>query len=124
MVGTWRLKSVDVVDSPREGDVRPWGRRPEGLLSYTPDGYMFVAINGGDESGPGLSRELRDMLFYAGRWELGEKGALAHVILHSADVDRIGVRLERTARVSGKTLTIVGRGRAGHMVRLVWKKAA
>lgn len=41
LVGTWQLRSV--IDPP--GTTQPWmGRKPQGVLTYTPDGWVVVQI--------------------------------------------------------------------------------
>ena len=43
IVGTWRL--VAYIFAPDDGgQVHPYGENPTGLITYTADGYMHVAI--------------------------------------------------------------------------------
>ena len=43
LIGTWRLISVEYMDRNNTLSY-PYGRNPEGCLTYTEDGYMSVTI--------------------------------------------------------------------------------
>lgn len=54
LVGAWKL--VSYVQRPVDGtsDVFPLGERPQGIIMYTPDGYMSAQLMHGDDR-PGFA---------------------------------------------------------------------
>jgi hypothetical protein len=93
IVGTWRLISWELHDG--EGHVsHPMGRRPNGRLTYTPDGYMAVLITGRDrrKTIPGdpvmgipdaTITAARRSIAYAGTYERNGDTLVHHVDLSS-----------------------------------------
>lgn len=44
LVGTWRLVSAVATTASGDRDPHPYGLKPDGLLSYMPDGRMTAII--------------------------------------------------------------------------------
>src|SRR3954469_5751712 len=69
--GVWELESFSILDNEQKR--QPWGFDATGLLIYTPDGYVSVAINRFAPWSPTgrpfdpAEASLRS-LFYAGRY--------------------------------------------------------
>ena len=45
LVGTWLLEEFSVQFSDSRPDVHPFGSHPNGMLTYTPDGYMQAILS-------------------------------------------------------------------------------
>ena len=116
LVGTWTLKSFQIVEDGHEA--RDWGRNPTGILIYTKDGYMSVAIN------REISKKDRKLslphIFYSGTYKL-RKNEIIHKVQNASEFDRIGKNLIRTASLKGKILELVTHANGWHAV-LQWRK--
>src|SRR6202521_5926182 len=44
LVGTWKLLSASYLVNNREANTRPYGLHPTGLITYTGDGRVMVAV--------------------------------------------------------------------------------
>ncbi len=135
VVATWRLQLWETRTA--DGAVRfPLGRDAVGYLSYTPDGYVFVAM-----MRAGRPRyETSDLLggtpaeraeaaagyvTYCGRYEM-QDGRAIHRIELSLFPNWVGVDQVRFAEVDGDTLTITTAPIAiggTPTNRLVWPRA-
>jgi lipocalin-like protein len=71
LTGTWRLSEVTAASGGGPA-ARPLGRAPQGLITYTADGWMSVVILPSRESGV-------PPICYAGRAELSD-GSVSHVV--------------------------------------------
>lgn len=88
-IGTWRLLSYEVRSST--GETRyPWGQDPVGLLMYSDDGYVSVAMMSADR--PGFSAKdikkgtieekmaaVDTYISYSGRYEILKDTVIHHV---------------------------------------------
>tara|TARA_R110002073_G_scaffold323263_2_gene500551 strand:- start:622 stop:1065 length:444 start_codon:yes stop_codon:yes gene_type:complete len=50
LIGTWKLVSWEISYSPDGAVTCPFGQNPEGILIYSPDGYMSANISQADRS--------------------------------------------------------------------------
>jgi hypothetical protein len=135
LVGTWRL----LLWENRAGDGTisyPLGRDAVGLIIYTDDGYMSVAIMGaarpsfaaGDLLGGTSEEKARaaaSYVSYCGQYEVCGDSVIHHVEL-SLFPNWIGVDQERHVEVSGSRLTLqapplVIKG-VEQTARLVWER--
>jgi hypothetical protein len=135
LVGTWRLVSFESRDE--EGAVTyPYGRGALGYISYSADGYVFVAIcaadrrpfAGGDAIAAAegeLAEAARTYRSYVARYELRGGRVLHHFEL-SLFPNRIGTTEERVVEYDGRLLRLstppmpsAGAVRTHH---LVWER--
>lgn len=123
LVGTWQLMSFEIVDSVGSSKSRPWCQSPWGILTYTDQGYMSAGINCMGQSQPkNPTDDPKDMVFYAGTYEIKNDGLVLHKVSNSSDITRIGKIMERHVSLQEDILTITAVGVKGP-VRLVWKRA-
>lgn len=127
-VGAWRLVSTEFKDA--DGKLTyPYGPDPQGILTYTADGYMSGAIMDSQRQ-PFASGNIFDAtdaeraavaygyVSYAGRFEVVEGKVLHHVEVSLAP-NWLGTTQERGYRLDGDRLTLVApRG------TLVWERVA
>lgn len=135
LVGTWRLLSCETVSG--DGTVsHPFGRDATGLIVYTADGYMSVAIMQPDRepfaSGDLLggsddekARAAESYLSYCGRYEYSGDSVVHRVEL-SLFPNWVGGDQERSVDLDGRRLTLeaspgVIRG-VEQSARLVWER--
>ncbi len=135
VVGTWRLELWETRSA--DGDVgHPLGRDAVGYLTYTPDGYVFVAMmragrppyETSDLLG-GTTAERAEAaagyVTYCGRYEI-QDGRVIHRIELSLFPNWVGLDQVRFAELDGDTLTITTAPIAigGTTTnRLVWRRA-
>jgi hypothetical protein len=136
LVGTWRLVSWENVST--DGTISyPLGREAVGVIVYTDDGYMFVAIMCPDRqpfaagdllkgSSEEKVRAAETYVSYCGRYELRGDTVIHHVEL-SLFPNWSGVDQERPVEVTGHRLTLRTRrfllGGMEQNARLVWERA-
>ncbi len=134
LIGGWRLTSWDVTTA--DAITYPFGDDAEGLLTYTPDGWMqatVVAAGRPRLSHPSprrvpdaeLAAAARDFFSYAGRWHL-EDTTVVHEVLLSANPEMVGTRQRRHVRLEGRSLTLSADEPVGEHVRhhrLAWHRA-
>jgi hypothetical protein len=118
LTGTWRLRDVTAA---RDGGpvARPFGRAPQGLITYTADGWMSVMILPSGESGVAP-------ICYAGRAELAD-GAVSHIVEVGSAPYGAGTVQTRRARLdpAGHLLLVVPPGVADpEAITLRWAKAS
>ena len=135
LVGTWRLLSWETRSA--DGEISyPLGRDAVGIIVYTDDGYMFVAIMRPDRepfaagdllagSGEEKARAAESYVSYCGRYEYQSDSVIHHVEL-SLFPNWSGVDQERLVEVTGNRLTLRTRpllleGRE-QTARLVWER--
>jgi Lipocalin-like domain len=118
LVGTWRLLSWE--NRSADGTISyPLGRRAVGLIIYTADGYMSVAIMRADRepfaagdllggSSEEKARAAESYVSYCGRYELRGDSVIHHVEL-SLFPNWSGVDQARLVEVTGKRLTLRAR---------------
>lgn len=116
LIGAWRL--VSYIERPRDGSPirQPMTDRPQGLILYTPDGYMSAQLCAPDRSHfasgdwfvaspEEFKEEATTYIAYSGPWKLGEE---AGTIIHGMDVSLFpnwcGQRQLRRARIEGDRL--------------------
>ena len=136
LVGTWRLVSCETVSA--DGTVSyPLGREAAGLIVYTDDGYVSVAIMrphrepfaSGDLLGGSdheKARAAESYISYCGRYEYR-----GDVVIHRVELSLfpnwIGGDQERSVDLDGRRLTLRAAPRIIHGVeqsaRLVWQRA-
>jgi hypothetical protein len=138
LVGTWRLESWRVVYGDDRPPKEPMGAAPDGLLTYSPDGYVQVAISARDRAPFGTQNTHRvpvqqraqayvTHFGYAGRYAV-EGARVVHRVALSSLPDLVGTDQWRDAALSGDVLTLSARYQpAGEPQprehRLVWRRA-
>jgi len=135
LIGTWKLVSWE--NRGAEGQLSyPLGRDARGYLTYTLDGYMFVAIMRdnranfvSDDLLGGTTEEKAQAseshVSYCGRYEYQRDKVIHHVEVSSFP-NWVGVAQERLAELEGNRLTLSthailleGRQQTAH---LVWER--
>jgi hypothetical protein len=113
LVGAWSLTAYEALGT--DGSVEhPMGRRPEGLLAYTPDGLMSVQIMSADRrrwGRPATDSDRADAaagyLAYAGRYEVDEDAAtVVHHVEMSLVPNWVGTAQRRSIALSGDRLQL------------------
>lgn len=135
LVGTWRLVSWE--NSGADGLIsRPLGEEAIGYITYTRDGYVFVAIMrpgrakfaaedlfGG--SAEEYARDAGTYVSYCGRYEF-RGDSVVHRVELSLFPNWVGVEQERLVDLSGDRLTLSTRpmllGGTRRTARLVWER--
>lgn len=136
-IGAWRLVSYTVEDE-NHITAYPMGADAEGVIMYTPDGYMSVQIQ---EAGRGAFENEnirrgtedewaaagRSYLAYAGAYEVRE-GEVIHAVGFSLFPNWVGSDLHRFYRFEGDRLYLStapeDTGRRTLVSRLVWERAS
>jgi hypothetical protein len=140
LIGAWKL--VSYVEKPEDGSaaVHPLGERPQGIIMYTPDGYMsaqlmrpgrrpFASGDWFDGTAEEYREEASTYIAYSGPFHVDEeKKTLTHSMFVSLfpnwtgqtqprvvqiDGDRLRLSTEAPARSGGKVV----------MSYLEWKRA-
>lgn len=116
LAGAWRLVAW-TIEYPATGRVtQPFGPHPEGLLLYTPDGYMSAMLQR-----PGRSRLSRSdphavsdaekaaafggYMHYAGTWSV-TAGCVVHEVGLAMNPNLLGTRQVRRATLAGDELRL------------------
>ena len=103
--GTWHLKAFNLL---KDGVVKPWRNGANGILIYSPDGFMSVSIN----SESSHESWLDTILFYAGTYEVhGDE--VTHQVLNATSKDRINKSLVRKAVLISGILSLTAEGTYG-----------
>ena len=135
LTGAWRLLSWEIRYA--DGRVtRPFGRRPQGLLLYTPDGGMsasvaardrraFPAANPREAPLDDRARAFDSCFFYAGRYSV-RGTTVRHDVTVSMNPAMVGTRQVREVRLTRGRLELSaaeGVGKAGERRHsLVWAR--
>jgi hypothetical protein len=134
--GSWRLRSWEIRSSAGRGVTAPFGDCPEGLLVYTPDGWMSATVCRGDRaplpagSSPRkvderlVAEAYRSYFHYAGPYRV-EADTVVHTVRYSLNPNFVGTEQFRKMRIDGPLLTLTGIDRAGNAERhheLVWQR--
>ncbi len=144
LLGTWQLIAWEIDGGGRLE--QPFGPRPVGLLSYTPDGWMQASIAAAERhalSGPStrsspdveVAATARSYFSYAGRWWL-ETGrdepfednveVVCHEVVVALDPAMVGSIQRRHAHLDAGRLTLAAAEEVGTTIRhhrLVWQPA-
>lgn len=140
LIGAWRL--VSYVEEPVDGSPRfePLGTQPQGLILYTPDGYMSAQLAKPDRpkfstgdwfagSTEDYVAEASTYIAYTGPFHVDEENqTLAHSMFVSLFPDWTGQTQPRAVSIEGDLLhlgsvtPIVSAGRTVNS-RLTWKRA-
>jgi hypothetical protein len=137
LLGSWRLLRWEVTTDGVPS--LPFGADAEGLLSYTPDGWMqaTIAARGRDPlSGPSarvspdgeVATAARSYFSYAGRWHLevdDDQPVVVHEVVVALDPGFVGTTQRRVVDLVGGQLTLSAdepvRERTRHHL-LVWHR--
>ena len=114
LIGSWKLVSFRV-RRLRKGLI-DWADNVSGLLIYSADGTMSVAINSHDTKKDSLNH----LLFYSGRFKVA-KNTVKHFVENATLRSRIGQTMNRKYSLEGNTLTIESLPPSNHSI-LVWRR--
>jgi hypothetical protein len=114
LIGNWRLKSFvrEVAGTGERYD--QLGPHPDGVLSYSEDGRVYVLFTAGDRKAPAAgtpatdaeaAQLFRTMLAYAGRYRADEAKVI-HTIEIAWDGARLGEDQVRFYSLEGDRLTL------------------
>jgi Lipocalin-like domain len=139
LIGAWVLQSYEAHSVDGSDVIYPLGVDPQGIIMYTPDGYMSAQLMrsgrprfSGDDMQLAPEHELSaaagGYLTYAGPYNVVGDGLIAHHVEVSLLPNWIGGTQYRAARLSGSVLElsppepllIDGQHRN---LRLVWHRA-
>ena len=125
LIGTWRLESFLLVNQ-KDGSVSyPYGKHPQGKLTYTRNGDVWAYTGQG-----GAAKSERAGNWYTGTFSVNTRN---HTVVHHAAYSSIRIweatRLIRTYQFAGPrrlTLSTLPAGPAGNKTYLVlrWRKVA
>jgi hypothetical protein len=121
--GVWDLESFSILNNEKKR--QPWGFDATGLLIYTPDGHVSVAINRfAAWSSTGRPTEPADAsarsLFYAGRYEV-RGPSIVHFVEVASNPARLGVPQRRRVVLEDGLLTLTTEDQ-GVWAELVWRR--
>jgi hypothetical protein len=137
LLGSWRLRRWEVTTDGVPS--LPFGADAEGLLSYTPDGWMQATIAAGGRaplSGPSarvspddeVATAARSYFSYAGRWHLAvddDPPVVVHEVVVALDPGFVGTTQRRVVDLVGDQLTLSADEPVGERTRhhlLVWHR--
>jgi len=136
LVGAWSLQSWSIAYSDREDFGEPFGDAPQGLLLYTEEGWMAVAVSrAGRERLPEnispralpperLAELYATSFHYCGRYRL-EGNSVVHEVLLSHSPNFVGTSQKRHVELDGDTLVLSSAERIGTQERfhtMVWHR--
>lgn len=137
LIGTWRLVSFELVSDQSE-TIYPFGADARGYITYTADGYVFVAMmgahrtpfSGGDQLGGTAEEKVAasdTFLGYCGRYVLrGDR--IEHDIEISSFPNWCGERHERDLDNPGGQLCLstppMKVRSAEYVARMIWERAS
>ncbi len=128
LVGAWVLDEMYAEDE--DGNrTHPMGRDADGMIMYTPDGYMSAITHFADRFLPAdrPSDEERAEAFstyfnYAGTWTL-EEDTVTHTIRTALDPNMVGLSLSRDITQDGPRMVFSGQGPDGATRQfIIWKR--
>lgn len=137
LIGAWELESWAIGYADRDDLSYPYGEDPQGLLVYSPDGWMSAAIARSDrDQFPAdvpyrkVPDELKGRAFstyfhYAGRYRV-QDGDVIHYVSMSLNPGFPGTEQLRHAELDGHTLVLSGKDSVGEVERfhsLVWHRS-
>lgn len=140
LIGAWKLVSYH--EHPTDGSepFEPLGPEPQGIIMYTPDGYMSAQLSAAertpfasgdwfDATDAEYKAEASSYIAYTGPYRVDEEtGELFHSMFVSLFPNWTGQTQQRLVSLEGNTLTL---GSAGPLMsggtevesRLVWRRA-
>lgn len=137
LVGTWHLVSWTIGFADGRPSREPFGSSPEGLLAYTPDGFVHVSIASvgrellGTDNVRRASVErqlaaLQTYFTYAGPYEVDGDTIIHHIAL-SVQPDLVGTEQRRHAVLSDGELVLSAEylppgSEVERHHRLVWRR--
>ena len=121
LVGTWILEKSE--NPMPDGSLVSYCTGVHGLIIYTEDGYVSVALNC-DPVGHG--KEPADVsgrkFFYAGTYQFDGKKA-THLMLNASQPELIGESFSRDVSINGSELVLTGVNQ-GQAFSAYWKKVS
>lgn len=141
LIGAWKL--VSYVERPTDGSepMYPMGEQPQGIIMYTPDGYMSAQLMkpGRPEFASGdwfegmseeFEAEAKGYIAYSGPFHTDEeKRQLTHSMFVSLFPNWLGQTQPRVVKIEGDTLHLstekpIHSGGKETMSYLTWKRAS
>ena len=140
LIGAWKLVSYQEIPTDGSEPFEPLGSDPQGIIMYTPDGYMSAQLSAPDRkpfaSGDWFDatdeeykNEATTYIAYTGPFHVNEEtGELNHSMFVSLFPNWIGQTQPRLVSLEGDTLKlgsaspIMSSGKEV-MSQLVWKRA-
>jgi hypothetical protein len=116
IAGSWTLEKFEITNENHLK--REWRNNYSGILIYEKNGYMSVSING---NGTIENHNEQEILFYAGKFTIGDNNLITHTVLNASSTNRIGKTLERKYAFRDNKLVLNGTGKFGK-AKLIWKR--
>ena len=138
LLGSWRLLDWQIRVDGSDGVTRPFGDHPEGLIVYTPDGWMTAAIARRKRERlpadlpfrrippPLLADAYLSYFHYAGPYRI-EGDEVIHSVVQSLNPNFPGTEQRRHVAFEGERLILSGIEDLGEIVRrhrLAWERPA
>jgi hypothetical protein len=122
LVGGWRLSAWYAEGSDGERNY-PMGENAEGMIMYTPDGWVTAVIHAGARQPTSDSGTANASYFnYCGRWRL-DGDAVIHTIEHALDQSIVGAEVRREIKLDGDMLNFTGAGAVdGATNIIIWQR--
>ncbi|MBI2791611.1 MAG: lipocalin-like domain-containing protein [Gammaproteobacteria bacterium] len=121
LIGTWKL--IDFKITKPDGQTKDWGPKSNGVLIYDESGHMSTSINSGADTNVAAKDLDKNILFYAGTYEVTDKNQVHHFVTNASDPKRIGKEMIRNAEITNqKYLRLTADGEYGQ-ANLLWEKA-
>ena len=135
VIGSWRLVSASASTADGGTNPAPYGDKPTGILTYSPDGRMSAMIsNGGRKplsadriAAPAAERAEAFATFfgYAGRYSFNGDRIVHHVEIASVP-NWVNTDLVRVVTVQGDRITLrtppLSVGGTSQMTELIWER--
>jgi len=123
MIGAWQLVQFESQDTATGYSRQPLGPQPQGLILYTPDGFMAAQL-----APDGTGTEIADPIAYSGPFQVDEDTAIVHHEVRMATMpDLLAAPQLREVHVDGEHLTLsaTSTDAAGVTTRstLTWRRA-
>ena len=131
LIGTWKIISLEIPDSNGQPSY-PFGREPEGYISYDSIGHMGVHIMNPERPKPDPGSNIaRGYLAYFGTYEINEKdGVVIHHMEGNTNPNLTGTDYIRYYDFDGDVLTLMATNLVGgkltpksaNSVRVTWRR--
>ena len=139
LIGAWALERWEIGYSDDRPVSLPYGEDAEGMILYTPDGYMSAVLRPkarGPVSTPyvrqapaGEKAGLFDtFMYYGGPYRI-DGGDVIHTVIHALNPDLTGTEQVRHVAFEGDRLILSGEEKIdatglSRLHRVVWRRAA
>jgi len=137
LLGAWQLLGWEIAESNSDKRLFPFGDNPQGLITYTADGWMSATVScrqrnklsteGGLRNLPAqlLAEAYKSYFHYAGTYQL-QSDRVIHAVTTALNPNMVGTEQVRFFDISDGVLTLRGEEPCGSNFRyhtLRWQRA-